>query len=278
MKLNKKQFALIFKLLQKQPWLSNKGDCLDELMEMCVHLDEQQLVCGLLDRFKYLSAQELSQYLNQMAAQIIKVWALPEGQTQIVAMTHDHKADSAQLILQMLKPILVQYGWSNATLVNRCDKAAKHIVTHPIVVLVDEFSGTGKTVCGRLKTIQRCSAEKNVQSYEVKVCLVACMEEGKRRIEREGVEVYAPLVQRKGITDHYIGDELDGARDKMLRLESLLKQAIDGKSLPSFGHGGAEALYGAELGNVPNNVFPLFWWPQMEDGRQRNALFTRSDA
>lgn len=278
MKLNKNQFALIFQLLQKQPWLSDKSDCLDELMEMCVHLDEQQLVCALLDRFKYLSSQELSQHLNQMAEQIIKVWALPEDQTIILATAHDHKPDSSQMVLQMLKPILVKHGWSKATLVNRCDRVAKYIVEHSIVVLVDEFAGTGDTVCGRLGTIHRCCADKKVQACKVKVCLVACMEEAKSRIEREGVEVYAPLVQKKGITDHYMGSELIGAIDRMRRLESLLGQTVNGKSLPSFGHGGAEALYGTELSNVPNNVFPLFWWPQMEDGRRRNALFTRSDA
>ncbi len=245
---------------------------------MCSHWEQQQLICALLNRFDYLPAKRLSKHLNKMVAQIIKVWALPEDRTQIVAMTHDHRADSAQLILQALKPLLVRDGWGNAKLVNRCDKAREFIKDRPIVVLVDEFAGTGETVCGRLQTIRRSCADKKVLSFEIKVCLVACMEEGKNRIERQGVEVYAPLVQKKGISDHYIGNELDQARDNMLQLESLLMQIVKGKSLPSFGYGEAEALYGAELGNVPNNVFPLFWWPLLRDGRQRNALFMRSDA
>ncbi len=275
MKLTKIQFSLLFELQEKQPWLKDKAEGVLELIEMCADLEEQHLVCALLDRFAYLTHETFSEYLVQMAKQITHVWGLERDLTQIVAMTHDSSADSAQAILQFLKPILAADGWTGVPLVNRCDRASKHIRKRPFVVLIDEFAGTGKTVCGRLKTIQKCYQDAQVQSREIRVCLLVCMEEAKSRIEQAGALVHASLVQKKGISGHYIGADLVKAQNGMLRLESLLKALLHNVPLPSFGYGQAEALYGAAMCNVPNSVFPLFWWPCWQDDSQRKVLLSR---
>lgn len=253
----------------------DKGDGVLELMEMCTSLEEQHLVCALLDRFAYLSDATFRDYLIQMANQITQVWGLDRDLTQIVAMTHDHRADSAQLILHSLKPLLAEAKWTDVPLVNRCDRASRHIRERPFVVLIDEFAGTGLTVNGRLKTIERCYKEAQLPIREIRVCLLVCMEEAKSRIEKAGAIVHASLVQKKGISGHYIGTDLAKAKKYMFRLESLLKAHLNNVPLPSFGYGQAEALYGRSMCNVPNSVFPLFWWPCFEDGGQRKVLLYR---
>ena len=51
-------------------------------------------------------------------------------------------------------------------------------------------------------------------------------------------------------------------------MEALLKDN-------NFGYNHAEALYCRKYGNIPNSVFPIFWWKQYKDGSPRSPLFVR---
>jgi hypothetical protein len=63
----------------------------------------------------------------------------------------------------------------------------------------------------------------------------------------------------------------------MKRLEAELAQNIDGKVLPSMGHGEAEALFFIKDGNAPNSNFPIFWWPEDSKNNQRNTIMKRHE-
>ena len=60
----------------------------------------------------------------------------------------------------------------------------------------------------------------------------------------------------------------------MWRLEAGLKEMIGRESLPHFGWGAAEALFGSPY-NTPNSVFPIFWWPKTRDNSDRNTILRR---
>ncbi|MEW8231481.1 MAG: hypothetical protein AB2745_14225 [Candidatus Thiodiazotropha endolucinida] len=80
---------------------------------------------------------------------------------------------------------------------------------------------------------------------------------------------------KKGIAHNYAGAALKKAYKDMLRLESNLASEDSGKPLPSLGRGRAEALYYHEGGNLPNSVFPVFWWPKLYNGDNRTPLLFR---
>jgi hypothetical protein len=276
---------MLFQLLLKQPWLQERWrkQGLDSLLHgLCRDLSEQVLVCDLLNRFKFLNSTDRSSYAIRMVKQIVDVWKLSESNTQLVATTMDDEADSSQALLQELKPRFIQYGWSHVQTVNTMRWAGRKISAYPNVVLIDEFSGTGKTINSRIRhlgsELRSLTRETSPgQAFTIRVCLLASMADALRSIAETGVEVFTPIVLEKGISDYYDGENLASATTKMRRLESGLCAVVGDKPLPSFGYGGAEALFSTDA-NPPNSVFPVFWWPRSADGKKRRTVLTRQQS
>jgi hypothetical protein len=274
-KLLRREFNMFFELYTQKPWLTSerRKPGLESLLDdLCQDLDEQALVCELLYRFMFLDSNAREPHLTAMVNQIVNVWHLRDNSTQVVAVTIDDEGDSAQAILQELKPRFVGAGWPRVHTVNKLGKARKRIADLPDVVLVDEFSGTGNTIRSRVRQLRSdLSGSKGVT---IRVCLLAGMEDAIQAIRADGVQVFAPIVLQKGISRCYSGNELASARTRMRRLESDLAPQIDNEPLPSFGYGGAEALFSTD-GNPPNSTFPIFWWPRSNSGKPRKTIFYR---
>ncbi len=101
------------------------------------------------------------------------------------------------------------------------------------------------------------------------------MSEGILALEGAGFNCYSRYIFEKGISAYYDGEELHHAIGNMNRLEDGIAANPKPKSFPSFGWGRAEALYCMERTNIPNSVFPLFWWETHASGKKRNTLFNR---
>jgi hypothetical protein len=101
------------------------------------------------------------------------------------------------------------------------------------------------------------------------------MEDGLNAIRSAGFDVFGANILKKGISSYFTGALFRAAVKRMFRLESRLAQVVDENRLQNFGWGHSEALYGMEHGNVPNNVFPIFWWPETRDGKRRQTLLRR---
>ena len=103
------------------------------------------------------------------------------------------------------------------------------------------------------------------------------MEDAIRAIREIGVDVFSAITLRKGISQHFLDDDLYSARERMRALEGRLSPQIDDEPLPTFGYGQAEALFSTD-GNTPNSVFPVFWWPHSVDGKRRRTILTRQQS
>jgi hypothetical protein len=280
--LNRRQFSMLMKLYEKQPWLMEREPAIEELIDICKDLDGQVLISNLLKRFKFLSSRESSELITQMAKQIAEGWGFRLQETQIVAIAPDYDPDSSQLILQMLKVELSKIGWGDVKLVTRIWNSVKNLPKYPKIVLVDEFVGSGTTMAKRIRDVKK-SYEAEVKQgrapkeYDIKVCVLATIVNAIKVVEETGIEMYSALQLKKGISGYLTGKLFKKAIKRMLRLESKLKPHINDISLPPLGWGRAEALYGMEGGNTPNSVFPLFWWPRFADGRERQTLLHRQE-
>ena len=94
-------------------------------------------------------------------------------------------------------------------------------------------------------------------------------------IEQLGVMLYTPLVLKKGITDFFRNKDVSRYIEQMLNIESKLNPINKGEVLPSLGYGRSESLFAIEGINVPNNVFPAFWWPLLRGEVERKTIFQR---
>lgn len=274
---SREAFDAIMHLLSEREWLSNRAIAFSELMhEFCSNEQETDLLCDLLRRHIHLRQDEFATHLESIPNQIVNEWKLPEDETQVVATTTDRSPDSGQLVIQSLKPLFVQCGWTKPKLANRQTAVLELIEQRPNVVIVDDFSGTGNTIVNVIQDIRRRCDQKGVaHPRSVYVCLVAAMEAAVATIESEGATVFAPIKLKKGINDYFAGQDLTDSIACMLELESRLAPKVHNRKLPSFGWGQAEALFSIDRQNTPNSVFPVFWWPETIDKRNRYTLLVR---
>ena len=155
-RLTDKELRAIFPLLLEQPWLEHRFEALTELMNLCSDEPQKSLVYKLLGRFTFLDDERFDIILRAIKSEILDTWALPLGQTQIVATTWDDEADGAQAVLDSLKGVLAEagVGLRDLKLVNRAGNAISNLYRCPNVVLIDDFVGSGQTVCRRVRQLQ----------------------------------------------------------------------------------------------------------------------------
>ena len=277
--LSGKQFNEFFPLLIEKPWLEDKYDALKDLIGLCTRDSQRQLLHSLLSRFVYHGDREYDLILRAIISQVFAVWRLPLGQTQFVATTLENDADGAQAVLQDLKGTLAeaQYGPNDVKCVNKLDEATSNLFTHPNVVLIDDFFGSGTTLRNRVQRLrskfdERIQKDQRNVAYRISACVVASMEAARDQANALSIDLFAGRFLQKGITDHLAGRARFRAYKDMLMLEKAIRDDERAREFP-FGFGQAEALYALKVRkNVPNSVF---WWPRLSDGAARGTIFNR---
>lgn len=269
-------FLELISLYRKQRWLLKKEDSLEELLYSPKNRRHKKLLVNLLQEFKYLSNDDLSEYLKAISDYIINKSTFTEAQTQIAAMTFDEEADSSQKVLDYIKMPLFKNGWFKIKTVNSFPKIVKfYNKGFTQIILIDEFIGSGKTLISRLKNLEANILGK----FEIKICFIAGMDNAIKLIEEQGYEVFCPLRLPKGISERFKDEDVENANKSMLEIEATLAKNVSKYELStySFGYNKAEATYSLEgcQGNTPNSVFPVFWWPKNIAGKERNTLLTR---
>lgn len=280
--MSSKMYREIVDLYFKQPWLEQNESELLNLFDLAKSQEDREVIRSLLENFTFLDGNRLGFMLAAIAEWISSESQFSQDQTQIVATTFDSKPDSSQMILQLLKPHLVNREWGRVDQKNRIQKAVEDVHKLPNIVLVDEFCGSGKTLEGRIRFLRQAAAQKSKSmgreiDLRIKVCLVAGMETGLRLVKDMGVECYCPLSLTAGISGNFKDGERESAFELMRGLEESFLQNVNGNDLPSMGYGRAEALYALENSNVPNSVFPIFWWRYLKDGSAFEPLLSRCD-
>ena len=76
------------------------------------------------------------------------------------------------------------------------------------------------------------------------------------------------------VEDDYESVEFDGADNYREAVKMAKKYSLDIGS-GNIRYKESESLFNLESYNVPNNVFPIFWWPQLKDNNYHKTLFRR---
>jgi len=108
---------------------------------------------------------------------------------------------------------------------------------------------------------------------KIKIFSIAASSMGYKYIKDNGINCSVEKILKRGISDYE-----DNYKDKIIemkKIESAFSASYDGVNIPSLGYGEVEALYGRERGNVPNNVFPIFWWTKYKNNSIRKTLLIR---
>lgn len=269
------EFNWILKLQCKQnSMLKGKDDELSELFRTCESENQRRLLNELIEHFTYLNEDEYNNALNKIAKHICDL-GYDADKTAIVAFCIDSKADSSQEIINHLKVTLSYHNDELNNTINNFNKIRKYYdkgFRH--FIAVDEFAGSGKTLLNRKNLFNSWKLE----NVSLEFCLITAMEQTKNLALKEGFHLYATNFLKRGISDFYNGVNLEQHKNEMLSLESNLAETIGNTKLEdhSFGYGQAEALFARPLPhNIPNNVFPIFWWKKDKNNKKRKTLFHR---
>ena len=283
--LSKIEFGLCKRLLNlypNQPWLAKQDQAVLDLAGLCKHVGHQSLLFELLERIQYFTQADYAEQTGDMLNSILQSWNPKRSETQFVATTVDDRPDSAQAVLYLVEKNLGDLGWTNPKTVNLMGKSVRNLVRYPNVIIIDDFAGTGTTIAKRIREFRKCydmEAAKQGSNfkYTINVCILIAMEEAKQLIESLDIRIHVQRLFRKGISGHNEGPTLKQARKYMLELESVLNHNYGTKPFPRFGWGEAEALVGFEERRTPNSVFPIFWWPELQEGKKRHTVLQRHD-
>lgn len=277
---SKEDFQLVFELSTKQGWLIHRLKELTHLLfSECDTDQKRKLIVELLGRFTHISNDKYSQLIERLVDNIIGIQGLTDESCQVVAMAADSSSDSSQRVLYDLKLLFEQRGWRKYRHVNQFSAAYrtyKQSPKHNNIVLIDEFIGSGQSAIGRVDGIKRQFTDAGVTDYKVYIRTLVGMEEGVHRVRDSGIDVEALILLDKGITDLSPVGQVPDQLEIMRELEKNLLSTYNEKDLPSLGYGQMESLYTRDGGSTPNNVFPIFWWPFMLDGSERQILLHRA--
>lgn len=267
----------LFEIYRVQPWLSEKEEEVVRVIDLCIDDEEIDLVVKLLKNFTYIDSQRMAICTRGIADYIVNELNIPEDRSIVVATAYDSSPDSSQMLLQLLKPRLVDQGWGQVRMCNQIGKVISKVDRGSHIILVDEFSGTGDTISKRVQYLKKNISLEFQEEYKIYVILVACMNRAVEKIISESVVFHSQFILKAGISESFDPTFVEILKNKMKRIEMELDQNRGPREFPSLGWGGAESLYAYEGGNVPNSVFPIFWWRWLASGKYLKTLFSRMD-
>jgi hypothetical protein len=271
--------AVIERLAISYSWIGKRPERINNLRLLLIEANKaggesgMHLINSLITRFVFMTADDYENAIMEMAEYVDETFNL--SATIICAASADHTKDSGQKVLYDLCSALGALGHRKIHSSNRYDHIQKLKIAATDIVLIDEFIGTGRSFLGRVVAMKKqfIGIGKNIPKLHG--IAVAGMSNGLREIAHgfDSLTVFTSLLRgiqgmapRQSMTEEY---------DLMSLMENELCANIDGKNLPRLGDGACEALYARSLGNCPNSVLPIFWWPKVSPDLKRSPLFTR---
>lgn len=275
MKYTKQEYNWIMSLQRRQrTMLKQRDDALLFLYRSCDTQEQKDLLKDLIIRFNCFDEEIYNLALNGMAEYIYNL-GYNADEIAVVAFAHDSEADSSQEVLQDIKVPLARLFDQNIHTVNRFDRIRRTYNRAGIkhFIAIDEFSGTGGTLINRYNEF----CDLKIQDATIDFCLIASMQSVLDLAQSNGISLHVEYTMKKGLSDYYEGDVLTVYTQSMKSLENKLAEQIGEQNLCdyTFGFGRSESLYSKLYGNIPNNVFPIFWWKQDLMGRKRKTMFDR---
>lgn len=250
-----------------------------DLLRSCNSQDDYALVDEMFRQLNdnIVDGEGWYDLLYQMALDIKKHETEGEHTALCVMRTkNDSDADGSQAVVNELKLAITMAGGFKYTYSAVCFEDIEGLYNkkgYRHFVVVDDFIGSGKTVESRYGYYQK----RHLADATIGFYFLAGMAEGVDYCKSIGIPVHCCKVMTKGISEHYHDTLLNKRKMSMEYLESLLGSVSGTAKLEenSFGYGHAEALYCKQFGNIPNSVFPIFWWNKKHDGTDRKSVFTR---
>lgn len=230
---------------------------------------KRDLFLELSERYLWLTQEHYLECLIAVLKKLVnnidndvKIFVMP-----LIAPEDVGKAKSSMFLTYLFNDVKIRYDsilgkYKYEMIYDVAGVCRKMKEEKSLLVLVDDFIGTGNT------------AEKCLDSMDLpeeiytrtKVLALVAQEEGIEYIAKLGIEVFAGITRKKGISDYYDEEE---AKKRIVMMEEI-EEKMSVKKDCRLGYGKSEAL--VTMCRTPNNTFPVFW---EEKGNMKLAPFPR---
>lgn len=266
--LSEEDFARLSHLHEKYYWLDYNEGGIESLWEMAPDEDTREMISALLGEFVVVGDKKAVFDCKRIAEIIDQDWGLSYEDTYLTAICDNARPDGSQAILQKLKNQLPR-AWREDHLFNSLPVAVNNVPNGYKLIILDDFIGTGRTVTQKMKYVRQVFTDRGIH-VEIYVCSLAIMEFARPRIDSLGLTAFESVYSlKKGITETF-DEPIRADYVKLMRqLEMKLHFTKPQRKKYRFGYKHSESLFSIGGENIPNNVFPVFWWPYiMSDGRR----------
>lgn len=137
----------------------------------------------------------------------------------------------------------------------------KHYDKEAIIVLWDDFVGTGDTAFTAIAGIQHYLSSKKMEAKEGNFVIVSmcAMKNGIEVLQYFNLECYAAEVYGKAISDDSRFSDIERAQRRTSMLNVEKKVVKNAPRSYSLGYEQSEALLSI-MDKCPNNTFPFYWY------------------
>ncbi len=266
-------FKSIFNLGLQYDWLITCDEGFMELWNSTEEdLNQKKLILYLIHKFLYVDSKKADEYCSLIAHQITEEWGLQSTNTTITAACDNANPDGSQLMVQKLKSRF-PFQWKEFDFSNSLPDALHNkLNSYDNLVVCDDFVGTGSTIVRKIEYALRVISERHLKNVHIFVVSFAAMQFSKNAV---AYPFYSCEWLLKGISETLTGNDLIIATKIMEEMERILNPKIGRQYLPKFGYKRSESLYNYENDNIPNNVFPIFWWKKYRNNSFRIPMFRR---
>ena len=275
--LPKWDFKSVFNLGLQYEWLISCDKGFMELWNSTGNdINQKKLILYLIHKFLYVDSIKADEFCKKIVHQITEVWGLQPKNTTITAAFNDSndkdsRPDGSQLMVQKLKN-RVPFHWREFDFSNSLPKALYKLNSNDNLVICDDFVGTGQTIKRKTGYALKVIRERELENVQLFIVSFAAMQFSKTAI---AFPFYSCEWLLKGISETLTGNNLKVATRIMEDMENILKPYIGNQRLPKFGYKRSESLYNYENDNIPNNVFPIFWWKKYKNNKFRVPMFRK---
>ncbi|WP_321289382.1 hypothetical protein [uncultured Sunxiuqinia sp.] len=273
-RIDENDFTRLTSLHLDHIWLTYEPLALFQLWCLSDNEEQKNIIEFLIKNFSYIDGRRLSEGSQLIANHIENEWDLNAANTFLLATCDDRKPDGSQALIQNLKNKF-SFNWKESNFFNSLPIGANEIPADSNVILVDDFIGTGDTISRKLDYLNKTIEERSLKGVSIKIVSLASMKFSIEVLDKLDVEYFSVHWLNKGISELVSDEKKEIATKSMEELEKKLKKNYHGKQIPNFGYKKSESLFALESNNIPNNVFPIFWWPFLKGGIPRKTIFKR---
>jgi hypothetical protein len=267
-------------LFEKKDWTSREEyeDVYNRFCQLSRSFndDEVDLILELSQRYLWISYNDYNSKLRKLLKNlkiehledVNKIYAFP-----IIKPCDEDKNKSGHNVMYMLsglKTSLIEYddiNYEQRNKFNSFERDFFSLESNEIIVLVDDYVGTGSTLNETIDEIKRQNNEITNKNFVV--LSIAMQNETHKNLENIGIKCCVSDIIKKGITEYYTGEQLIEKIEVMNKIENYIPK-IKGYRM---GYKKSESLI--TLIKTPNNTFPIFWKNFTKHNIEFKAPFSR---